>query len=1087
MDDAGAAYPLTIDPLFATEEARLFASVPAADDRFGTSVAISGNTVVVGAPFDNTAAGSDAGSVYVFVRSGTTWSQQAQLFAADAATSDQFGTAVSISGDTVVVGSPFDNWAAGSDAGSAYVFLRSGTTWTQQARLTASDPDADDRFGTSVAIATNTVVVGAPLNDFPTTDSGSIYAFLRSGTTWSQQARLVASDAATNSQFGSSVAVEANTAVAGAPLDNSPTKSDSGAAYVFFRSGTSWNEQAQLSASDAESDDHFGASVAISGETAVVGAPLDDNGFFVSANAGSAYVYVRSGTTWTQETQLVASDFIRAGDEFAATVAISGNTVAVGGRLHDASSNGDSGAAWVFVRVGTTWTQEAKLLASDPFSVGDQFGTSVAVDGATVVAGAPFDGPDPETDTGSAYVSRLDDESYSIADPPPVLEGDSGTQLATFTITRSGNTAGTSSVNWATADDSAQAFNGDYVAVPPTTLTFTAGEISKTVSVTVNGDTEVEYNGTWSETFFVKLSSPVSAAIGAGTATGMINDDDDYVVIGDDIVPEGNSGTTQVNLNLSRTGSALGSSSVTWATANGTATAGSDYVAGGPTTVTFAAGETLKTVTVTLNGDTAVEADETFTVNLSAPVGATIGDGSGTVTITNDDIGPTTLSIGDTTVVEGNSGTKMATFTITRSGDTSGTPSVNWATSNNTAAAGSDYVAVAATTVSFAVGETSKTVSVTVNGDTAVEANETFYVSLSAPVGATLGDWYGYGTISNDDAATFSISNAAVTEGNSGTTPANFTITRAGAVAGPATVKWATSNNTATAGSDYLAVAATTVNFAGGETSKTVSVSVNGDTAVEANETFYVSLSAATNATLADWYAVATITNNDAATFAISNGSVTEGNSGTALATFTISRSGAVAGPATVKWATSNNTATAGSDYLAVAATTVNFGGGETSKTVSVSVNGDTAVEANETFYASLSAPTFATLGDWYGFGTITNDDAATFAISNATVTEGNSGTKLATFTITRSGAVAGSATVKWATSNNTATAGTDYVAVAATTVSFAPGETSKMVSVTINGDTVVEANETFYASLSAPTFATLGDWYGVGTITNDD
>ena len=404
--------------------------------------------------------------------------------------------------------------------------------------------------------------------------------------------------------------------------------------------------------------------------------------------------------------------------------------MAVGGRLHDASSNGDSGAAWVFVRVGTTWTQEAKLLASDPFSVGDQFGTSVAVDGATVVAGAPFDGPDPETDTGSAYVSRLDDESYSIADPPPVLEGNSGTQLATFTITRSGNTAGTSSVNWATADDSAQAFNGDYVAVPPTTLTFTAGEISKTVSVTVNGDTEVEYNGTWSETFFVKLSSPVSAAIGAGTATGMINDDDDYVVIGDDIVPEGNSGTRPGHLHHHPDrGPSLGTSSVQWATANGTATAGSDFA---PVAPQRSASPPARPQDGVGDGQRRHRGrgHETFTSacpRRSARPSPTARH--------RDDHQrrhrPADALDQRRDGHRGQLGHQLATFTITRSGDRRRPASVNGPRPTAPPPPASDYVAVAATTVSFAAGETTKTVTVTVNGDTAVEPNETFYVNLS--------------------------------------------------------------------------------------------------------------------------------------------------------------------------------------------------------------------------------------------------------------------------------------------------------------------------------------------------------------------
>ena len=216
---------------------------------------------------------------------------------------------------------------------------------------------------------------------------------------------------------------------------------------------------------------------------------------------------------------------------------------------------------------------------------------------------------------------------------------------------------------------------------------------------------------------------------------------------------------------------------------------------------------------------------------------------------------------------------------------------------------------------------------------------------------------------------------------------------------------------------------------------------------------------------------------------------VTEGNSGTKTAVFTVTLSAASTQTVTVNYATANGTATAGSDYVAQTGN-LTFTAGQTSKTISVTVNGDTTVEPNETFVVNLTAPSGATLADAQGQGTITNDDTVvtlpTLSINDVTVTEGNSGTTTATFTVTLSAASASTVTVSFATANGTATAGSDYVAQTGT-LSFTAGQTTKTISITVNGDTTVEPNETFVVNLSSPSGATLADAQGQGTITNDD
>ncbi len=312
-------------------------------------MALAGDTALVGAPDDDIAAGVDAGSVYVFVRSGTTWTEQAHLFASDGAAVDHFGTSVALVGDTALVGAPGDDTAAGVNAGSAYVFVRSGTTWTEQAHLVASDATTLDRFGFSVALAGDTALVGAGEDDTAAgVDAGSVYVFVRSGMRWTEQAHLFASDGAADDRFGDSVALSGDTALVGSSFDGTAAGSVAGSAYVFVRSGTTWTEQAHLFASDGASADVFGWSVAVAGDTALVGAfgDITTAGF----QTGSAYVFVRSGTTWTEQAHLVASDG-RPADRFGGSVALSGDTALVGASGDDRRAGEDTGSAYVFVNV----------------------------------------------------------------------------------------------------------------------------------------------------------------------------------------------------------------------------------------------------------------------------------------------------------------------------------------------------------------------------------------------------------------------------------------------------------------------------------------------------------------------------------------------------------------------------------------------------------------------------------------------------------------------------------------------------------------------------------------------------------------
>jgi subtilisin-like proprotein convertase family protein len=471
-----------------------------------------------------------------------------------------------------------------------------------------------------------------------------------------------------------------------------------------------------------------------------------------------------------------------------------------------------------------------------------------------------------------------------------------------------------------------------------------------------------------------------------------------------------------------------------------------------------------------------------------------------TITINVNGAPAPTLSIADVSMSEGNSGTTAFIFNVTLSAASLTPVMVNYATEDGTAtAADNDYNPVNGT-LTFAPGVTTQQITVNVNGDTKVEPNETFLVTLSTPVGATLQDAQATGTIVNDDAApnqtTLMItSNVTHDEGNSGTTPFVFTVTLSQAQATPVTVQFATADGTANAGSDYTATSGT-LTFAPGQTSKQITVNVNGDTMIEPDETFYVNLSNATNGiVIVGGQGLGTITNDDAPptppTISINDVTHLEGNSGITPYVFTVSLSHAAASTVLVNYATANDTALSTSDYQSTSGT-LTFQPGQTSQQITVNVNGDTLVESDEDFFVNLSAPFGATIADSQGVGTIINDDPTAptlsgISIGNVTKAEGNSGTTAFVFNVTLDKANSNPVTVKYATADGTANAGSDYTA-ASGTLTFAPGVTSQQITVNVTGDTIVEPDETFFVNLTnASSNATINTAQGTGTITNDD
>ena len=419
VNTVGAQGQITIDPF--VQQAELTASDGARNDYFGNSVAISGNTIVIGAPYAAVGGETNVGRAYVFTEPASGWAsgmtQKAELTASDGAADSLFGSSVSISGGTVVVGAA---WAmvGSNNQGAAYVFTEPASGWanmTQTAKLTASDGAADD-FGQSVSISVGTVVVGA---DWTTVGSnsyqGAAYVFTEPASGWTnmtQTAKLTASDGAPYDRFGYSVSTSGNTVVVGSPGPLSTAyagNSSPGAVYVFAEPGSGWatmTQTAKLTASDGAARDAFGDSVSISGSTVAVGAGQYSQGR--CTGPGAAYVFTEPGSGWvtmTQTAKLTASDGT-ANAVFGDSVSISGNTVVAGEAYTSSGANGEQGAAYVFTEPSSGWvtmTQTAKLTAFDDLG-GDGFGWSVSISGGTVVVGASATKVNANYDQGMAYV-----------------------------------------------------------------------------------------------------------------------------------------------------------------------------------------------------------------------------------------------------------------------------------------------------------------------------------------------------------------------------------------------------------------------------------------------------------------------------------------------------------------------------------------------------------------------------------------------------------------------------------------------------------------------------------------------------------
>ncbi len=584
----------------------------------------------------------------------------------------------------------------------------------------------------------------------------------------------------------------------------------------------------------------------------------------------------------------------------------------------------------------------------------------------------------------------VDDDTLprvSISDPSPVLEGNSGTKSIFFAVSRS-DTSGNPSVNYKTEDGTAD--GNDYQPAGGV-VNFPNGITKVNVEMFLTGDTAKEKN----EQFNVNLSNCVGCTILDGTGVGTIEDDDfPSITINDVAMDEGDKGLINFVFTLTNTGNLTEESSVNWATQDGSAKAVSDYVQLSgiakfkPTTRT-----TTQTMTVAIPvvaDEVAELPPETFNVILSNCIGCIIKDGTGVGTINDDDTPK--VYINDVTKVEGDSGITDFVFKLTRSGIRNASPTVNYVTQSGTAFSGSDFQQASGTvSVLGKASNTSNTITIHVSGDSEVEPNEGFSVNLSGCSGCIIADPVGLGTIKDDDFSGISIKDAGIWEGNSGQKDLNFTVTRTGYTDGIAALPWNTNDGTTDRSNDYVQKSGI-INFAKGETAKTIAILVNGDTRLESHETFNVELGpGCTGCTLVDAKGVGTILDDDSPRISILDLSMREGTRTTRSSTgvtefdFVIERSNLAGAPLMCVHTNDGRAPSALGSYLTTVAADYYprgdcpqqspFNSNSLTATIPVYVLKDSVPENPETFFVWLDSCKGCMFYDNGAVGTIINDD----------------------------------------------------------------------------------------------------------------
>ena len=668
-----------------------------------------------------------------------------------------------------------------------------------------------------------------------------------------------------------------------------------------------------------------------------------------------------------------------------------------------------------------------------------------------------------------------------------LLEGDSGSATMVFNAELSHPAGGDVSFNYLTQNISATA-GSDYVEKNGSVL-IPAGETAASIEINILGDVSLELD----ETFSVILNNISSHAVaGDLEALGTILSDDlPSLNVANASISEGNSGTSNLLFAVTLSEVALGDVVVTYETQATTASGGIDY---SETTgsLNIPQGSLSGLISVPINGDTAGEADETFLLTLTAVTSnnAKFEDQQATGTILNDDI--PTVSISSETIIEGDSGVKQMSFTLTLSDIAYGNATIEFSTTEDSATAGIDYTGRIGS-VTFPAGSVSQTVIVDVIGDTAGEADEVFSITLSNPTSnISIGIGTGTGTIQNDDIPIVTITDISVTEGDVGVKQLEIVATMSDTVYQNVAVKTNTVDGTAKAGSDYVAlVGSDGFGISPGTKSGSFTVDIINDTAGEPEEVFTINLSVLTdNATLENESITVTIADNDTPGLSISPASTLEGDTGTSHLQFEVNLSDVANGDVTVDYATANNSALSGEDYIAKSDTLV-IPAGSNQGFISVSILGDGNDEPAESFVLTLSnISSNAVIDQASANGTILNDDQPILTLSDASIEEGDAGTTLLAFTVELDRPAYADANVQFSTLETTPVSAVQNVDYSTSngTVTFPVGVVLQTFNVNIIGDQDQEVDEMFRVVLSNNSSnIILNDSEAMGTIINDD
>ncbi len=680
----------------------------------------------------------------------------------------------------------------------------------------------------------------------------------------------------------------------------------------------------------------------------------------------------------------------------------------------------------------------------------------------------------------TATVTITDDETVpKLSFTPATLAVHEGAGTATLTVTLSSETQNAVTVQYATQDGTA--FGGSDYTAKTGTVTIPAGSSAATVEITIKED--ALYEG--AEAFTVVLSSPSGAAIDAGTATVQINDNESMPQASfDPAAISVNENVLAASLTVKLSGPSQADVTVQYATQDGTATAGSDYVASSGT-LTIPGGTVSCTVDITLTDDTVYEGGESFTVLLSSPHGAVLGISSATVNLTDNEPAPV---IGfDPAKVTFAEDAGLARLTITQSSVSQADTSVQYLAQNGTATSGADFTASSGK-LTIVAGSTSTTVDIPLTDDTLYEGEEKFTVLLSSPTGAVLGTDTATVTITDTETKPVIGFNplTASYEQDENAGMAGADVILSGASQADVSVKFTTVSGTAKPGSDYTGASGTLV-IPGGSTTGRIEILLNNDSIYEGNETFTVKLSSPSGATLGTDTALFLIKDDEGypqADFAQSTFETGEGDGKIRL---TVNLTCASQEDIRIEYATEDGTAMAGKDYAAKSGTLL-IPAGNTSGSVEITLKEDAIYEGSETITVTLTVPSGA--GVTLGLSSATvligdNEGIPLVSFDPATITRNeNAGT--ATLTAKLSGVSKTDTTMQYTTLDGTAKAGTDYV-LKAGTLTIPAGSTTGTVGIAILDDSVYENGEDFSVVLSNPSGAVIGDSTATVHITDND